>query len=145
MTHSSLKYCVQLTWPKKFPHKYLQKKCKLLHRGSSAFCGWKEKKWKSHSLCCWKLLSKSIPSVLSMYLSMWTVQKYFSHPSLIIYFFCHPTHGSKVGLQIGERLITAIYLDQSLWLTNQKQGRAVRSHLLHSLWQLHNFSVVDQA
>jgi len=49
MTHSSLNYCVQLTWPKTFPHKYLQKKCKLLHRGSSAFCGWKEKEWKSHS------------------------------------------------------------------------------------------------
>jgi hypothetical protein len=26
----------------------LTKKCKVLHRGSSAFCGWKEKKWKSH-------------------------------------------------------------------------------------------------
>ncbi len=39
----------------------------------------------------------------------------------------------KLGLQISGRLLIANHLDQSLWLTNQKQGELVRSsYLLHS-------------
>jgi len=30
-----------------------------------------------------------------------TLQKYFSHPSLVIYFFLNPTHKTKTGMQIG--------------------------------------------
>jgi hypothetical protein len=30
-----------------------------------------------------------------------TLQKYFSHPSLVIYFFLNPTHKTKTRMQIG--------------------------------------------
>ncbi len=61
-----------------------------------------------------------------------TLQKNFSHPSLVIYFFPTLPIKLKLGLQIGGRLLIANHLDQSLWLANQKQGAAVRSYLLHS-------------
>jgi hypothetical protein len=50
-----------------------------------------------------------------------TLQKYFSHPSLVIYFFPTPPVKLKLGLQIGERLLLASQLDQSNHLTNQQQ------------------------
>jgi hypothetical protein len=65
-----------------------------------------------------------------------TLQKYFSHPSLVIYFSA--TQPMKLELQI---VILANHLDQSLCLANQKQGAAVTSYLLHSsLQQLHTFA-----
>jgi hypothetical protein len=57
--------------------------------------------------------------------------KYFSQPSLVIYFFATPPMKLKRGPQMWELLI-ANHLDQSLWLANPKQGAAVRSYLLHS-------------
>jgi len=64
-------------------------------------------------------------------LSMWFFT-YFSHPSLVIYFSATPQVKLKVGHQIGERLLIANHLEQSLWLTNQKHSAAIRSYLLHS-------------
>ncbi len=61
-----------------------------------------------------------------------TLQEYFSHPSLVIYFFPNPPIKLKLGLQIGGRLLIAKHLDQSLWSANQKQGAVVRSYLLHT-------------
>jgi hypothetical protein len=40
-----------------------------------------------------------------------TLQKYFSHPSLVIYFFAGRT---ELGQQIGGELLKANHLDQSL-------------------------------
>jgi hypothetical protein len=40
-------------------------------------------------------------------------QKYFAHPSLVIYFFPTPPLKQKLGLQIRERLLRATQLNQS--------------------------------
>jgi hypothetical protein len=50
-----------------------------------------------------------------------TLQKYFSHPSLAIYFFQTPPIKLKLVLQIGRRLLTATHLNQSNYLANQQQ------------------------
>jgi hypothetical protein len=55
------------------------------------------------------------------------IVKYFSHPSLVIYFFTK----LKLVQQIGRGVLTANHLDQSLWWANQKHRTAVRSYLLH--------------
>ncbi len=47
------------------------------------------------------------------------LQKYFSHPSLVIYFFRTPPMELKLGLQIGGRQLIAIHLDRSNYLANQ--------------------------
>jgi hypothetical protein len=44
-----------------------------------------------------------------------TLQKYFSHPSLVIYFFPTPPIKLKLGLQMVGRL------DQSIYMANQQQ------------------------
>jgi hypothetical protein len=62
-----------------------------------------------------------------------TLQKYFSHPSLVICFFANPLMKLKLRLQIGGRLLIANHLDQSLRLAHQKWGAAIRSYFLHSL------------
>jgi hypothetical protein len=49
-----------------------------------------------------------------------TLQKYFSHPGLVIYFFATPPIKLKLGRQIGGGLLIANHLDQSLWWANQK-------------------------
>jgi hypothetical protein len=48
-----------------------------------------------------------------------TLSKYFSHPSLVMYYF-------------------ATHLDESLWWANVKHWVPVRSYLLHSLLQVHS-------
>ncbi len=50
-----------------------------------------------------------------------TMQKYFSHPSLIIYFFLTPPIKIKLGLQIVGRLLIETHLDQSHTLANRQQ------------------------
>ncbi len=50
-----------------------------------------------------------------------TLQKYFSHPSLVIYFFPIPPIKLKLGLQIGGKLLVATQLDQSNYVGNQQQ------------------------
>ncbi len=50
-----------------------------------------------------------------------TLQKYFAHPSLVIYFFPTPPIRLKLGLQISGRLLIATDLDQSNYLANQQQ------------------------
>ncbi len=50
-----------------------------------------------------------------------TMQKYFSHPSLVIYFFPTPPIKLKLGLQIGGGLLIANYLNHLLWLGNQSR------------------------
>ncbi len=48
-----------------------------------------------------------------------TIQKYFLHLSLVIWFFPTPPIKLKLVLQIGGRLLIANHLDKSLLLTNQ--------------------------
>jgi hypothetical protein len=43
-----------------------------------------------------------------------TLQKYFSHPCLVIYFFATPLIKRKLGQQIDVGLLIANHLDQSL-------------------------------
>jgi hypothetical protein len=74
-------------------------------------------------------------------LSMWPLQKYFSHPSLVIYFFCNPTPKTETGNGDMWEPLIAHHLEQSLCLANQKHGAGVRSYLLHSsLAQSHSFA-----
>jgi hypothetical protein len=54
-------------------------------------------------------------------LSKMTLQIYFSHPSLVIYFFPTQPRKPSLGLQIGGRLLIAAQLDQSNNLANQQQ------------------------
>jgi hypothetical protein len=61
-----------------------------------------------------------------------TLQKYFSHPSLVIFFLATPPIKLKVRLQIGGRLLIANHLFQSSWLTDHKRGAVIKSYLLHS-------------
>jgi len=51
-----------------------------------------------------------------------TLQKYFSHLSLVTFFFPTPPIKLKLGLQIGGRLLIATHLDKSNYLTNQQQA-----------------------
>jgi hypothetical protein len=48
------------------------------------------------------------------------LQKYFSHPSLVIYFFATPPIKLKLGQQIGGGLLIANHLDQSLEWADKK-------------------------
>jgi hypothetical protein len=52
-------------------------------------------------------------------LSMWSYKKYFSHPSLVIYFSATLQIKLKGRHQIGERLLIANHLEQSSWWANQ--------------------------
>jgi len=72
-----------------------------------------------------------------------TLQKYFSHASLVIYLYWTPPKKLKLRLQIGGRLLLTNHLDQPSWLANQTQtqGAAVRSYLLHSSLQVLGFVV----
>jgi hypothetical protein len=54
-----------------------------------------------------------------------TLQKYSSHPRLVIYFFPTLPIKLKMGLQLGGSQLIAKHL------VNQKQGAAVTSFLLH--------------
>jgi hypothetical protein len=49
-----------------------------------------------------------------------TRQKYFSHPSVVIYSFPTPHIKLKLQLQMGGRLVIATHLDQSNYLANQQ-------------------------
>ncbi len=54
--------------------------------------------------------------------SMWTLGRYISHPSLVIYvLFCNPTHKTKIGTAKGERLLIANHSDKSLWWATQEK------------------------
>jgi hypothetical protein len=57
----------------------------------------------------------------SAVLSKMILQKYFSHPSLVIYFFPTQPRKPNLGLQIGGRLLIAAHLDQSNNLADQQQ------------------------
>jgi hypothetical protein len=60
----------------------------------------------------------TLKSYLQWY-SVCDLQKYFSHPSSVIYFL--PAPATKLGLQIGVRVLTVIHSDQSISLPNQQQ------------------------
>jgi hypothetical protein len=77
---------------------------------------------------------RASPAVISMR----TLQKYFSHPSLVVYFFATPPIKLKVGQQICEGVLIVNHLDQSLWWANQKHWAVVISYLLHSFLQVYN-------
>jgi hypothetical protein len=76
-------------------------------------------------------VSRASPSVLNM----WALQNHFSHPSLVIYLFCNPTH--KTETRITNRWGTTnskppggiITISQS-----ETNAAAVRSYLLHSFF-----------
>ncbi len=67
------------------------------------------------------------------------LQKYFSHLSLVIYFFANPTHKTETGTQqiSSGGLLIANHMVQSLWWANQEHWAVVRSYLLHSFLQVH--------
>ncbi len=65
-----------------------------------------------------------------------TLPKYFSRPSLVIYFFATPPIKVKLGQQIGEGLLIANHLDQSLRRADQKHWAEVWSYLLDSFLQM---------
>jgi hypothetical protein len=79
-------------------------------------------------------LSKSISSG-DQYV---TLQKYFSHLSIVLFTFLepHPYYWNSDSKQVG-RLLIANHLDQSLWWVNQKHWEAVRSYFLHTFLQVH--------
>ncbi len=58
-----------------------------------------------------------------------TLQKYFSHPSSVIYFFPTPQLILKPGLQLGGRLLIATHLYRSTYLANQQQVLGLDVHL----------------
>jgi hypothetical protein len=66
-----------------------------------------------------------------------TLKIYFSHPSLVIYFFATPSIKLKLGQQIGEGLLISNHMGQSLWSANQKHWAQIRSYLLQSFLQVH--------
>ncbi len=96
---------------------------------SSLECSVHDTKWIIQESVFWRQWRKSIPTGGAQYV---TLQKYFSHPSLVIYFFCNPTHKTETGTANKWELLIANHLGQSLWFVNQKQGAPVRSYLLHS-------------
>jgi hypothetical protein len=49
-----------------------------------------------------------------------TLQKYFSHPSLVIYLFLATPIKLKLGLEMGGRPLIGTHLDQSNYLGNQQ-------------------------
>jgi hypothetical protein len=53
-----------------------------------------------------------------------TLQKYFSHPSLVIYFLSTPTIKLMLGYQIGGGLLIANHLDQSLIRNTEQQVKS---------------------
>jgi hypothetical protein len=101
----------------------------LMHSSNTISCKLSRdmKPWNYRSLCSitlllseincssgWRiykgfLTRKSIPSNVQYV----TLHKYFSHPSLVIYFLSTPHIKLKLGLQIGARLLIANHLDQS--------------------------------
>ncbi len=83
---------------------------------------------------CGDILVRAFPVVLSV----WLLQIYISHPSLVMYPFATPPIKLKLGQQIDGELLTANHLDQSLWWANQKHWAVVRSYLLHSFLQVHS-------
>jgi hypothetical protein len=62
-----------------------------------------------------------------------TPQKYFSHPSLVMYSFATPPIE-----QIGGGLLIANRLDESLWWANRKHWAGARSYLSHFFLQVHS-------
>jgi hypothetical protein len=82
--------------------------------------------------CSNNYLLRASPAVSSM----WTLQKYFSHPSLVICCFAIPPMKLKLGQQKGRGLLIGNHLDKSSWWTNQKHWAAVKSYLLCSFVQV---------
>jgi len=67
-----------------------------------------------------------------------TLQKYFSHPSFVMFFFGTPPIKLKLERQIRGGLLIANHMDQSVRWANQRHWTAVRSYLLHSFLQVHS-------
>jgi hypothetical protein len=65
-----------------------------------------------------------------------TLQKWFSHANLVIYSFATQHIKLKLGQQIGERLLIANHLDESLWWANQRHWAAVKSILCYCFGQV---------
>jgi hypothetical protein len=65
--------------------------------------------------------------------SMWPCKNIF-HIQFSFFSFCNPTHKTETGTakQIGETLLIATYLDQSLWWANQKYWPS--DHIYYSLF-----------
>jgi hypothetical protein len=68
-------------------------------------------------------------------------KKYFSHPSLVIYFFFNPTYKSESGTPIGwgNYLLPNSKPPGPITMMSQSETlTVVRSYLLHSFLQVHN-------
>jgi len=87
------------------------------------------------------ILSTSGDASIAQFL---TLHIYFSHPSLVVFILLHlatPRLKLKLGQHNGGGPLIANHLDQSWWWANQKHWPPVRSHLLHSLLQVHTVTV----
>jgi hypothetical protein len=78
--------------------------------------------------CAPVFLCKSIPNG-AQYV---TPAKIFLTSMFSYFLLCNPTNKTETGTAHSWELLIANHLDQSLWLTNKKQGSAVTSYLLHS-------------
>jgi hypothetical protein len=88
-----------------------------------------QSEWCSQMSFCYKDVCKSISSGAHYV----TLQKYFSHPSLVIYFFATPPPHIRTATEtqeIGGRLLIANHLDQSLWWANEKALAAALLEML---------------
>jgi len=88
----------------------------------------------------WKRLSEhlqrcSVPDPI--------LRKYFSHPSLVIYFFATSPIKPKLWEQIVGGLLIANHLDESLWYSNQKHWSVVRLYFI-TLFYMQVGSVVAE-
>ncbi len=74
---------------------------------------------------------------------------FFTSKFSYLLFFCNPTHKTETGTANLWKLQIANPVDQTLCLTNQKQGAIVRSYLLHSSlageqsWDIHQPQQMD--
>ncbi len=69
-----------------------------------------------------------------------TLQKYFSHPNLVIYLFIpNPSHKIKIGLQIGRRLLVATtWTNHYDWLIKNMEYQLDHIYYI-PLWQMLSF------
>jgi hypothetical protein len=76
-----------------------------------------------------------LPMSISISAQYVILQKYSSHPRLVIYFFPTLPIKLKIGLQVGGSLIIAKHL------VNQKQGEQSHHFYYTFLWQVFNFAM----
>ncbi len=91
----------------------------------------------AETLHTWLSLSCAGVRASPALLTTWSLQKYFSHPSLAIYFFPIPPIKLKLGVQIGGRLLIANHYNLPIRNRGQQSD-----HICYTLlWQVLGFVV----